>query len=824
MVVKVKIFIIIMKTATALQLKTASSIWQSAVKSVSRLTGLLVRVIPLIVGSASTSWVKAATVYARFVVALVRKQGQRGAAVYLKACNLILLRAISGEPLPSTRDAGCAVAVSHGGLPRLIPANHRARIKGGDTSVIRFWLALFTLYRVLVFRGKLSIKTIITPGVEISEDLLWDWRDFVNEVFLRYLWDNFKISRFSTKLVYRSDRTGQIEDKPYPDEYAEFANPADRARSWWVIKELESKIRRLCILKSGPNSRGGVVSISNVILDALAWVSRPDLGCHLRALAHYTGCLHYFEGPVWKTAEENWAKIRNFRSEIQRGVRPNPFGKGAPVPAGPAEDLGKLGTREEPGKIRLFAMVDIFTQWVLSPLHLALFAILRRIPQDGTFNQVKPVKDLVERCKKKGQRQVYSYDLSAATDRLPVVLQEWLLSAFAGRAYAESWRAVLCDRSYVLPRLFTQTFGNKFRTVKYAVGQPMGALSSWAMLAITHHAIVQFAAYRAGWRSWFPDYAVLGDDVVIANNGVATKYVSIMKEIGVDIGFHKSIVSSNLSLEFAKRFFYKGEEVTPFPLVGAAVGLLGVSFMPEVIRACEGLTGKTTSIFRISKYMGAGLRASSAAGNRIFSKLPRKLRSLLILISHPSSVRPEGTLWSWLTCMSFGRKAFRSAEVKGRDSVQKALLDRIRVDFIPRIEKRVSLILSKFEINLNLPYPPQGRLKEECLAWWRDYIIEDLQASFDFKMGDIKLMISKISGSVMPSEKEINGLLGACDEVEKVAASLPVAVLSTKPKSPLKEAKVPSLVPLRVKAWHSLNKSMSAAPVKRKPNQKSYPH
>lgn len=752
--------------------------------------------------------------FSKFVVALVRRQGQKGAAVYLKSCNLILLRTISGKPLPSAREAGCAVAVSSWGLPRLIPAAHRARIKGGDTSVIRFWLGLFTLYRVLVFRGRLSIKTIISPGVEISDDLMWSWRDFVNEIFLRYLWDCFKISRFKTKLVYRSDRTGQIEDKPYPDEYAEFANPADRARSWWVYTELESKIRRLAILKSGPNSRGGVVSIANVVLDAIGWVSRPDLVCHLRALAHYTGCLHYFEGPIWEAAELSWQKTKAFRREVKAGTRSNPLGKGAPVPPGPGEDLGKLGIREEPGKMRLFAMVDIFTQWVLSPLHLALFAVLRRIPQDGTFNQVKPVKDLIERCETKGQRQVFSYDLSAATDRLPVVLQEWLLAAFTGRAYAESWRAVLCDREYVLPRLFSQTFGNKYRTVKYAVGQPMGALSSWAMLAITHHAIVQFAAFRAGWRSWFPDYAVLGDDVVIANHGVAAQYVLIMKEIGVDIGFHKSIVSSNLSLEFAKRFFYKGKEVTPFPLVGAAVGLLGVSFVPEVIRACEGLTGKTTSIFRISKYTGAGLRASSAAGNRLLTRLPRKLRSLLILISHPSSVRPEGTTWSWLTMASFGRKAFRSAEVKGRDSVQVALIKRVR-EFIPRIEKRVALILSRFELNLNLSFPPEGELRERCLNWWRDYIIEDLQASFDFKMGDIKLMVSKISRRVLPSEKEINSLLSACDEVEQVAAGLPITVLSTKPRSPLKEAKVPSLAPLRVKAWQSLNRVMSSAPIKR---------
>jgi len=34
--------------------------------------------------------------------------------------------------------------------------------------------------------------------------------------------------------------------------------------------------------------------------------------------------------------------------------------------------------------------------------------------------------------------------------------------------------------------------------LRYAVGQPMGALSSWAGLAITHHFLVQLCAYRLG--------------------------------------------------------------------------------------------------------------------------------------------------------------------------------------------------------------------------------------------------------------------------------------------------------------------------------------
>lgn len=43
---------------------------------------------------------------------------------------------------------------------------------------------------------------------------------------------------------------------------------------------------------------------------------------------------------------------------------------------------------------------------------------------DGTFNQLRPIKRLIRlNCK-----VLYSLDLSAATDRLPVTLQSKLLS------------------------------------------------------------------------------------------------------------------------------------------------------------------------------------------------------------------------------------------------------------------------------------------------------------------------------------------------------------------------------------------------------------
>jgi hypothetical protein len=54
-----------------------------------------------------------------------------------------------------------------------------------------------------------------------------------------------------------------------------------------------------------------------------------------------------------------------------------------------------------------------------------LFDVLKGIPQDGTFDQHKPLKDLCSRNGKKGL--YYSFDLSAATDRLPIDIQEDIL-------------------------------------------------------------------------------------------------------------------------------------------------------------------------------------------------------------------------------------------------------------------------------------------------------------------------------------------------------------------------------------------------------------
>jgi hypothetical protein len=87
--------------------------------------------------------------------------------------------------------------------------------------------------------------------------------------------------------------------------------------------------------------------------------------------------------------------------------------------------LSKLAFKEEAaGKVRVFAILDGWTQSILSGLHDSLASILRNIPQDGTFDQDKPLSTLMATDPKR----FFSFDLSAATDRLPSFIQVKLLS------------------------------------------------------------------------------------------------------------------------------------------------------------------------------------------------------------------------------------------------------------------------------------------------------------------------------------------------------------------------------------------------------------
>lgn len=61
-----------------------------------------------------------------------------------------------------------------------------------------------------------------------------------------------------------------------------------------------------------------------------------------------------------------------------------------------------------------------------------------------------------------------------------------------------------------------------------------------------------WCAHLCGHDLNFDQYIILGDDIVIKNNNVALKYISVMSRLGVDISVAKTHVGKT-TYEFAKR-------------------------------------------------------------------------------------------------------------------------------------------------------------------------------------------------------------------------------------------------------------------------------
>jgi hypothetical protein len=79
----------------------------------------------------------------------------------------------------------------------------------------------------------------------------------------------------------------------------------------------------------------------------------------------------------------------------------------------------------------------------------------------------------------------------------------------------------------------------------------MGAYSSFAMLALTHHVIVHIAAIRSRVSISKVPYMVLGDDGAMADQRVAKSYKEIFSYLGMEINPIKGF--DGTVLEFAKQ-------------------------------------------------------------------------------------------------------------------------------------------------------------------------------------------------------------------------------------------------------------------------------
>lgn len=233
----------------------------------------------------------------------------------------------------------------------------------------------------------------------------------------------------------------------------------------------------------------------------------------------------------------------------------------------------RLSIKEESwGKRRLFAICDWFSQSSTLCIHNYLFKWLRKQKEDGTFDQ-----DSV--CSVVKQWSVDSYpesaDLSAATDSIPVEVQCEIISHIFGYQIGSLWRRVCTDRDFLVP-------DRANLMVKYTAGQPMGILSSWAMLAVWHHIMNRTCSLYLNKDPGETTYVVVGDDVCMDGADLFSIYrvlVGTVQGVGISKskGFHQEtqhmdnpltrqgIPLSMTTAEFTKRVFCCGHEMTVIP-------------------------------------------------------------------------------------------------------------------------------------------------------------------------------------------------------------------------------------------------------------------
>jgi len=614
-------------SAFRLQFKNINDM--ASVKRGRALVRVMVNTIPLHGLRTTSAKVISVVVFFRLVYHLFKHNGAKGACLTLKVYAVLLQQSIGGYVIRDLTELKFRVARTRQNLPRVIPRVHREMIRKGDTAMMKFYLTLFNLYRVIDFKGELTLaalsKTIVSPASTGPnfKSFRSDMLAFI-PTFFRWLSKEIGLNANSLRReVFQSYEDASafpiLKASPFTMPLHKFSGiPFTEARELMITKPV---------------------------------VSSHPMAIHEAANALYSNAslrepLEFFLGLLPDDSSLRQAFSWCTRYPLKKGYGEAKLQKGQPI-------LGKLSLKmEAAGKVRVFAMVDVWTQWLMKPLHDTIFdQILAGIDQDGTRDQMAPIYRLL----KVDPATLHSLDLSAATDRVPLWLQQALVAHFTSETFALSWARFLVDRGYSLQ--FIDKGGKMVAAVlKYAVGQPMGALSSWAMLAVSHHFLVQFCAWKVGHRGWFTAYAILGDDLVIGDAKVAKMYLKVMKELGVGIGLHKSLISSDGSaLEFAKRTLYRGVDVSPIPLTE-----LKASFVSPA-NAVQLILKYKLSLATFLKAAGFGFNVLGRL-HKPLGELNSKVRLIILAMNIPTTIEAVETFFS-IGAPRSGRSHFETISV-----------------------------------------------------------------------------------------------------------------------------------------------------------------
>jgi hypothetical protein len=143
------------------------------------MVNFILRMLPAMGLKLSLSRVKVVITFLNHCWTLQRKAGMRMLVISLKASYVVMQQSLGGHRLVDMSPLGTRFARTKGaGLPKVIPALDRKLITGGNTSLAKFWLSLFSVYRILSIPGQLKLSSITDPST-MSPATLIAWKNFV---------------------------------------------------------------------------------------------------------------------------------------------------------------------------------------------------------------------------------------------------------------------------------------------------------------------------------------------------------------------------------------------------------------------------------------------------------------------------------------------------------------------------------------------------------------------------------------------------------------------------------------------------------------------
>jgi hypothetical protein len=223
--------------------------------------------------------------------------------------------------------------------------------------------------------------------------------------------------------------------------------------------------------------------------------------------------------------------------------------------------VGKISYIQEPGlKLRAVANPNRVLQAALDPLKKGLGHVLESLPNDHTFNQERGVAVVQQWLQE--QRTCHSIDLSDATNLFPL---SYTLSVLKNRIKVSesSDKDLYLDQVDLFAEIarspwFTKENG-EFEVHRFTRGQPLGLGPSFFAFGLSHNALLEELCYKNGIDPTL--YAILGDDIVIADDRLANLYRRELEVLGCKIAKEKSIVSNKVA-EFAGKLIF-AKDVTP---------------------------------------------------------------------------------------------------------------------------------------------------------------------------------------------------------------------------------------------------------------------